>query len=161
VVWSVILTRQQLHCPYYWNCDGLAPPQQGRAIQFWVLSPVTWEWLSDSPHPTLGGWLFAPRPALSAYTSPYLCSLRSVQCSLLSVVGYNSLFVFEFCSVGISICPGSVLGDIPRRWVGELCVVHGAHLLGLQIYTGSFETGEMVCCLFQCTYWDGVQTIGV
>jgi hypothetical protein len=34
----------------------------------------------------------------------------------------------------------------------ELHVVQGNHLLGLQIYAGSFETGlqgEMACCSFQ------------
>jgi hypothetical protein len=42
----------------------------------------------------------------------------------------------------------------------ELYVVRGAHLLGLQIYAGSFETNqweEMVCCFSQGTYWEWVQ----
>jgi hypothetical protein len=41
-------------------------------------------------------------------------------------------------------------------WVGELHVVHVAHLFILQVYTSSFGTGwwgEMSCCFSQC---DGV-----
>jgi hypothetical protein len=47
-----------------------------------------------------------------------------------------------------SICPEAMLNYAPWGWVGELHVVHDPHLLGLQIYAGSFETcwlGEMTC----------------
>jgi hypothetical protein len=42
----------------------------------------------------------------------------------------------------VSICPGAAVNYVPRGWVGELCVVYVAHLFSLQIYTGSFETGQ-------------------
>jgi hypothetical protein len=43
--------------------------------------------------------------------------------------------------VGGSICPGVVLDYVPRRWVVKSSVVHVAHLLGLQVFAHSFETG--------------------
>jgi hypothetical protein len=42
--------------------------------------------------------------------------------------------------------------------------VHGAYLLGLQIYAGSFENGwwgEMACSFSQGTHWYWVQAGGV
>jgi hypothetical protein len=50
--------------------------------------------------------------------------------------------------MGGSIFPEATLDYVPRGCIGESHVVQIAHLLGLQIYTGSFETGwqrEMVC----------------
>jgi hypothetical protein len=75
----------------------------------------------------------------------------------MSVLDYNLFFMlFSFYSE-------VVLDYVPREWVGKLCMVLVAHLLGLQVYTGSFETswwGEMMyhtTFLKADTYWDWVQ----
>jgi hypothetical protein len=41
-----------------------------------------------------------------------------------------------------SIFPGPELDYVLGEYVGESCVVHGAHLLGLQNYAGSFAIGQ-------------------
>jgi hypothetical protein len=48
--------------------------------------------------------------------------------------------LFSFVQGMGSICPGAALDYIPRGWVGESCVVRVAHLSGLQVCAGSFET---------------------
>jgi hypothetical protein len=51
--------------------------------------------------------------------------------------------LFSFVQGGRgSVCPGAALLYVPREWVGESHLVFVAHLLGLQIYKGSFETGQ-------------------
>jgi hypothetical protein len=58
------------------------------------------------------------------------------------VLDYNSLFMlFNFVG-GCSIFPGAALDYVPVGWVGESPIVHVGHLLGLQVYAGSFETSQ-------------------
>jgi hypothetical protein len=57
------------------------------------------------------------------------------------------VYAFQFCW-GVSIELGLHLGLCSGGLVGESCMVHVAHLLGLQVYGGSFETsqqGKMTC----------------
>jgi hypothetical protein len=61
-----------------------------------------------------------------------------------------------------SICPGAALDYVPQRWVGELCLFHIVQLLILQVYAGSFETGqqiEMVCHFSQVIYFLGLVSV--
>jgi hypothetical protein len=68
--------------------------------------------------------------------------------------------LLSFVQEGGSICPGAALDYVPGGRIGELHVMYVAHLLGLQIYAGSFETswlGEMACTVLKAdTYWDWV-----
>jgi hypothetical protein len=72
------------------------------------------------------------------------------------VLDYNSLFILFSFVVGRG---GAALDYVPRGWVGESHVMHVAHLLDLQVYTGSFETsqqGEMACCFSPGKYFLGL-----
>jgi hypothetical protein len=58
-----------------------------------------------------------------------------------------------------SLLEGAVQFAQGLRWVRESCVVHVAHLLHLQVYPGSFETGwwgEMVCCFSEGRHFLGL-----
>jgi hypothetical protein len=60
--------------------------------------------------------------------------------------------------------PRGTLDYVLGEGVRELHLVHVAHLLGLQIYAGSFETsqwGEMECCFSQGRYCNWVHHDGV
>jgi hypothetical protein len=48
---------------------------------------------------------------------------------------------FSFAGGGYSACPGVALDYFPGMWVGELHMVHDAHLLILQFHVGSFGDG--------------------
>jgi hypothetical protein len=56
----------------------------------------------------------------------------------------------------------TALAYVPEEWAGESHVVHVAHLLGLQVYKGSFETGqqgEMVCHFSQDRHFLGLDSV--
>jgi hypothetical protein len=66
----------------------------------------------------------------------------------------NTVYAFLFCLGvgGIQSVQGLSWIMFPGGWVGESLVMCGSHLLGLQIYVSSFETGlwgEMACCFSQ------------
>jgi hypothetical protein len=100
---------------------------------------VFWFWeVSFSPQP-YSQPLFLTLPLFAESSAPCPTSVLQGWFSvpphpLLSVVVYK----FTVYVRGDSICPQAVLDFIPRIWVGKSCVIHGAHLLGLQIYSGKW-----------------------
>jgi hypothetical protein len=50
--------------------------------------------------------------------------------------------LFSFVGEGL-ICPGAALDYVPRRCVGEKCMVRDTHVFGLQIRTST--DGEKWC----------------
>jgi hypothetical protein len=76
---------------------------------------------------------------------PQPCSLVQVQHSTpTSAVGVRLQFYIyasQFCCGRGSIFLWAALDYVPGRWVGELHVVHDAHLFVLQIHISSFGTG--------------------
>jgi hypothetical protein len=124
--------------------------------------PQLWK-VGLSPHPQ--SQLLFPE-SLASFPTPF--SGVGSMFHLTHTVGGRLRFtryVSQFCSGRGSICPWAVLVYVPRVGVvEESCVVCVAHLLGLQIYTSSFETGrqgEIVCHFSQGKHWDWVQHSGV
>jgi hypothetical protein len=67
------------------------------------------------------------------------------------VLDYSLLFyVFQFFLGEASVCPWAVLEYFPGGWVGELHMVHDAHLFILQFHASSFGAGwqEEMACFF-------------
>jgi hypothetical protein len=131
--------------------------------------------IHDSP--TLGVLLVAPTPALSLC---YFCHLHSLRVQLfapslfsrtdsvfhptptVSVRLQFAVYAFQFCCVCRFNLPRGCAGLCSWVWVGELRVVHIAHLLGLQFYAGSFETGQqrkIVCCFSQDRQFLGLGSV--
>jgi hypothetical protein len=79
------------------------------------------------------------------------------------MLDYNSLsMLFSFVWVGVQSAQGMFLDYVSGGWVRESCVVCVAHLLGLKVYAGSFETGqqgEMVCHFSQGRHLLGLGTV--
>jgi hypothetical protein len=62
---------------------------------------------------------------------------------------------------GCSFFPEDALDYVPKWWVGELHVVHDAHLFILQIHACSFgtiEEGEMALLL---SMWCGIERLSI
>jgi hypothetical protein len=126
--------------PPLWNVS--LSPQPCSQTLFLTLSLLT-EGLAPCPTPVLGGWFSVP-------ASPPL-----------SAVDYNSLSVFfNFVRVGFNLFTSyAELCSLSCGWGSH--VVCDIHLLGLQIYASSFESGqqaEMAGSFSHCRcYWDWVQ----
>jgi hypothetical protein len=57
-----------------------------------------------------------------------------------------AVYAFQSCWEAVFNLTRAMLDYVPQVWVVELRVMHVVHLLGLQVYTDSFETvqqGEM------------------
>jgi hypothetical protein len=107
------------------------------------------------PHPCFQPlWIFLP-----SFTEIWLHALALLSRGQVQHSTPPPLFML-FSFVGwVQSSPGSELDYIPGEWVGELWVVYVAHLLGLQVYKGSFKTGqqgEMACCFSQGRYFLGL-----
>jgi hypothetical protein len=128
----------------------------GHTLGCWLVTPPPLSVFVTFP--TLGHWEFSSLP------HPVLQGRFSVP-PHLSTVGVRlqfTVYSFQLCWGWGSICPGIVLDYAPRGWLVELCVVHVVHLLGLQVYAGSFETGwwaEMVCCFSQGRHFLGLGSV--
>jgi hypothetical protein len=79
------------------------------------------------------------------------------------MLDYNFLFMlFIFIVQGFNL--PSVLDYVPEvgEGIGESCVVHIAHLLGLKVYAGNFESGqgrEMACHFSQRGHFLGLGSV--
>jgi hypothetical protein len=55
------------------------------------------------------------------------------------MLDYNLLFMLFIFIEGVQCAQGLIWIMFLGRWIGELCVVLVADVLGLQVYAGSFE----------------------
>jgi hypothetical protein len=67
---------------------------------------------------------------------------HSTPTSAVSVRLQFAVYVFQFCWEEDSVCPGTLLNNVPKWWIGESCVWCDAHLFILQIHTSSFGQRE-------------------
>jgi hypothetical protein len=122
--------------------------------------------------PVFRGWLIAPLLLSAFVTFPafihwefssltHLSSLGQVNCStppVLFLLDYNLLLIhFSFVG-GVQSAQNYVLGG----WVVKSLMVCVPQLLGLWVYTGSFETGcrgEMSCHFPQGRYFLGLGSL--
>jgi hypothetical protein len=140
--------------PYSCNSVWSAPPpaRWGNSVLSTALSlrklaqqfsiPLLWE--ADLLHHCSQILLPVPPSLVEIFGSLlHPCSPRLVQCSTpppLSVVDYNSLFMFLSFVQGGSICPGAVLDYVPGDgWESPVwCLLLTCWVC---IYTDSFEIG--------------------
>jgi hypothetical protein len=137
-----------------------APPQSQLLYLSWPLLSVS----SSS-----GGLACHATPTLSLHCFSHIHSLRvwhwkfsflphpcspgqfqhSTPTSAVGAILQFTVYAFQFCWCGKFICLGAALDYVPGVWIGDLNMVHYAHLFILQIHTSSFGSdlwGEMAWC---------------
>jgi hypothetical protein len=92
-------------------------------------------------HPHTQPLLLFPESLAPCHTSILLGRFSFLPPPLLSVRLQFAVYAFQFVE-GVSICTGAELDYVPREGVGESRVLCVTHLLCLQVYVGSFKTGQ-------------------
>jgi hypothetical protein len=172
VVRAVVFTRLRLHCPSAATLFCQQLPQQGGAIQFWILPSVTWDQLWDPPPAQLWEFGLSPPFLLSAFVP----LLTSVGCSSSGEVGLSPTTALSLCCFSLVYSLRAQhwelgTGPTPVFWgrfsvppPPPLSVIHYSSLLMLSSfvevgfslprgYSGScsWEVGRGVACVMWCS----------